>query len=295
MIIYKVTNKVNGKCYVGQTIQKLEKRIQGHLKESKMENNRPFLLSIKKYGIDNFLFEVIDTAKNLIELDDKEIYWIDKYNTISPHGYNITKGGQGKKIESTEELKKSISTGLKSSQKWQTTLNSEEYKRKMNENFFYSNKGKKFKQEHKEKIWLKNKDRVLEFNKKTSKKWIIVDKDNNILRLTGKEEFSNNFNLDSGNLSRMSKKLFHGKNVNRYNGYYCFIDNGETDELILNLVLDLDKYYAEEIIIYNKLTKESKFLKKNELYSFCEKENYDYSSFLRMTKGQFKSYRGWSL
>jgi group I intron endonuclease len=295
MIIYKATNNITNKFYVGQTTQKLEKRIKEHIKESKLKTNRPFLLSINKYGVDNFTFEMIDSANNLDELNDKEIYWIDFYNSVSPNGYNITGGGQGKKMKTTKELSKIISEGLKQSKKWQETRNSEEYKKKREVCFIGWAKGKKFTSEHKEKIWKKNKKRILEFNKSTSKKWIIVDKDNNIIRSAGKEQYFNNLGMDTGDVSRMSKILSEGKNRKRYKGYYCFIDNGESNETILNIVLKLDEFYNTEIKIYNRITKETKILRKDEVYSFCINENYDYSSFLRMIKGQFKSYKNWIL
>ncbi len=293
MIIYKSTNKITGKIYIGQTTQSLEKRIKGHIKESKIDKNRPFLLSINKYGSDNFTFEIIDTANNIDELNDKEIYWIDFYNSVSPNGYNITGGGQGIKTIRTQELGRRISEGLKKSEKWRTLLKNEEYIKKRETNFISWNKGKKFTKEHKEKIWEKNKDRILGFNKSTSKKWIVVDKDNNIIRMTGKEEYFEKLGMDNGDISRMSKILSQGKYRKRYNGYYCFIDNGETDETILSIVSKLDEFYNTEYKIYNRITQETKILKKDEVYSFCMTENYNYSSFLRMIKGQFKSYKNW--
>ena len=293
MIIYKSTNKITGKVYIGQTTHSLDKRIKSHIKESKIESNRPFMLSIKKYGIDNFVFEIIDSSDNLNELNDKEIYWIDFYNSVSPNGYNVTGGGQGDKTIGTKELGKRISEGLKNSEKWQTLLNDDEYLKKREEKFINSAKGKKFSSEHKEKIWEKNKERILKFNKSTSKKWIVVDKDNNIIRITGKEEYFINLGMDTGDVSRMSKILSQGKNRKRYNGYYCFIDNEESDETILNIVSKLDEFYIKEYKIYNRITQETKILKKDEVYFFCMTENYDYSSFLRMIKGKFKSYKNW--
>jgi group I intron endonuclease len=295
MIIYKSTNKINGKIYIGQTTKNLEQRIKAHLNESKIDKNRPFLSSINKYGIDNFIFEIIDFANNLEELNDKEIYWINFYNSVSPNGYNITGGGQGTKMIPTIELGNRISEGLKKSDKWQKTKNNEKYKKKIEEKFIGWAKGKKFTSEHKEKIWKKNKERILQFNKSTSKKWIIVDKDNNVIRSAGKEQYFNNLGMDTGDVSRMSKILSEGKNRKRYNGYYCFIDNGESNETILNIVSKLDEFYNSEIKIYNRITQETKILKKDEVYSFCVSENYDYSSFLRMIKGQFKSYKSWVL
>lgn len=293
MIIYKSTNNITGKVYIGQTTQTLEKRVNNHIKESKTNKNRPFMSAINKYGKDNFIFEIIDSATDLDELNDKEIYWINYYNSVSPNGYNITGGGQGKKMMVTNELSKRISKGLKNSEKWQETKNSEEYKIKMEKSFIGWFRGKKFTKEHKEKIWEKNKDRILGFNKSTSKKWIVVDKDNNIIRMTGKEEYFEKLGMDNGDISRMSKILSQGKYRKRYNGYYCFIDNGETDETILSIVSKLDEFYNTEYKIYNRITQETKILKKDEVYSFCMTENYNYSSFLRMIKGQFKSYKNW--
>jgi group I intron endonuclease len=293
MIIYKSTNKITGKVYIGQTTKNLEKRIKGHVNESKKDKNRPFLSSINKYGVDNFVFEIIDFADNLNELNDKEIYWINFYNSVSPNGYNVTGGGQGDKTIGTKELSRIISEGLKNSEKWQKTKNSEEYKVKMKKFFIGWNKGKKFSSEHKEKIWEKNKERVLDFNKSTSKKWIVVDKNNNIIRITGKEEYFTNLGMDTGVVTRMSQSLNQGNNRKRYNGYYCFNDNNESNETILNIVSKLDNFYIKEYKIYNRITQEVKILKKDEVYSFCMTENYDYSSFLRMIKNQFKSYKGW--
>jgi len=293
MIIYKSTNKITGKVYIGQTKHTLDTRIKNHIKESKIKSNRPFMSSINKHGIDNFTFELIDSANNLDELNDKEIYWINFYDSVFPNGYNVTGGGQGKKIKTTKELSRIISEGLKNSKKWQETKNSEEYKKKMKKSFIGWNKGKKFTPEHKEKIWEKNKARILDFNKSTSKKWIVVDKDNNIIRMTGKEEYFEKLRMDTGDVSRMSKTLSQGKNRKRYNGYYCFIDNRESNETILDIVSKLDDFYNKEYKIYNRITQETKILKKDEVYSFCISENYDYSSFLRMIKGQFKSYKNW--
>ena len=293
MIIYKSTNKITGKIYIGQTTHTLDKRIKGHIKESKIESNRPFMLSINKYGEDNFTFETIDSANNLDELNDKEVYWINFYNSVSPNGYNVTGGGQGKKMKTTKELSRIISEGLKNSEKWQETKNNEEYKIKMEKSFIGWFRGKKFSQEHKEKIWQKNKERILEFNKNTSKKWIVIDENNNITRIIGKEDYFNNLGMDTGVVSRMSQSLNQGNNRKRYNGYYCFIDNNESNETILSIISKLDDFYIKEYKIYNRITQETKILKKDEVYSFCMVENYDYSSFLRMIKGQFKSYKNW--
>jgi len=297
MIIYKATNLVNNKIYIGQTKNEIEKRIKGHIKESKNENTkRPFLLSIKKHGIDNFLFEEIDRADTFDELDEKEIYWINFYNaTDNEIGYNLLGGGQFNRI-GTNEFGKRISEGLKNSEKWKKLQNNEEYKNKRKENFSLHNKGKKFTKEHKEKIWEKNKNRILDFNKSCSKKWIIVDSNNIIQRIESKDLFFQNLGLDSSSFTRLAQKLDKGLMIKRLHDYYCFYDNNQTDIEILNKVNELETHFVNENIeihFYNEKTKEHKKILKNDIYSFCIENKYDYSNILKVIKRKLKSYRGW--
>ena len=93
-LIYKFTNKINNKVYIGQTTQTIEQRTNKHL--SQLDDNTYFHRALKKYGINNFDIEVIEQNIPLNELDNREIYWIkyyDSYHT-SNKGYNLTKGGQ---------------------------------------------------------------------------------------------------------------------------------------------------------------------------------------------------------
>lgn len=297
MIIYRATNLVNNKIYIGQTKNSLQERIKIHVKESKNENTkRPFLLSIKKHGIDNFLFEEIDRADSFDELDEKEINWIKFYNSTNKKiGYNILGGGQFNRI-GTNEFGKRISEGLKNSEKWQKLQNDETYKNKRKENFALHNKGKKFTKEHKEKIWEKNKNRILEFNKNCSKKWIIVDSKNNIQRIESKDLFFQNLGLDSSSFTRLAQKLDKELMIKRLHGYYCFYDNNQSDVEILNKVNELDAYITNENIeihFYNEKTKEHKKILKNDIYSFCIENKYDFSNLLKVIKGKAKSYKGW--
>ncbi|MDE0323126.1 MAG: NUMOD3 domain-containing DNA-binding protein [Candidatus Poribacteria bacterium] len=89
--IYKITNTTNGKSYIGQTINKLEKRINNHFN---LNNKRcPALKrAIHKYGRDAFTVEILHEALDIF-LDDLEIAEINKHNTIAPHGYNLQSGG----------------------------------------------------------------------------------------------------------------------------------------------------------------------------------------------------------
>lgn len=108
MIIYKITNKVNGKIYIGQTIRTLEVRWKQHCKDAETNyKGMAILAAIQKYGKENFTVEQIDIACDRDELDKKEDYWINHYNSLSPNGYNLHTGG--KHYECSEETKRKIS------------------------------------------------------------------------------------------------------------------------------------------------------------------------------------------
>lgn len=119
-IIYKATNLVNGKVYIGQTEQTLNERMKEHYRHSKREkyNHIVFYRAIKKYGKENFKWEIIDNASNEDELNNKEIYWIDLYKSYihrkDSNGYNMTLGGDGMRgYKPTEELKEKQSLFMK--------------------------------------------------------------------------------------------------------------------------------------------------------------------------------------
>lgn len=111
MYIYKITNKVNNKIYIGQVYNKtIQDRFNRHIKESS-EHSKSYLgRAINKYGANNFICELIDTATSLQELNQKEIYWIKYYNFTDHNiGYNLTPGGDGGNTylcKSNEELNK---------------------------------------------------------------------------------------------------------------------------------------------------------------------------------------------
>lgn len=102
--IYKITNLINGKEYIGKTELTIEDRFKRHIIDSRKENNekRPLYNAFNKYGIENFIVEEIEKC-NDEELNLKEEYWIDYYNTYS-NGYNATKGGDGKTLINYEEI-----------------------------------------------------------------------------------------------------------------------------------------------------------------------------------------------
>lgn len=290
MVIYKVKNKINSKTYIGQTIQGLDKRIGQHLKESKNDkNNKPFLNAIKKYGIENFEWTIIDKALNFDELDKKEIYWIKIYDSLTPNGYNILGGGQKNRILSEESTKR-ISEGLKKSEKWQKILNSEEHKKKIRVNFIEHNKGKKFSEEHKNKIRQKNGPRLIEQNKNKAKNWILVDYQNNVLRIKSLEDFCEQNDLKIHFFVNTLRG--HIKNIKRHNGYYCFLDTQQTDNEILTKCQEYDDLNLEVVNLYDRNKKLIIEILKNDLSKFCKENNLDRSNITKVINGKLKSYRG---
>ena len=105
-IIYKITNKINGKVYIGQTIRSFNKRYKGDLLNT---HNEHLKNSILKYGIDNFeIIKEYDTAQDQEELNQKEEYYINLFNSMDPSkGYNKKGGGSRGKL--SEETKKKVS------------------------------------------------------------------------------------------------------------------------------------------------------------------------------------------
>ncbi len=89
-VIYKLTNNLNCKAYVGQTTRSIEVRFREHaVADSRIGN------AIRKYGAENFSCEVVEECESRAELDEREIFWIAHFDCKSPNGYNLTDGGEG--------------------------------------------------------------------------------------------------------------------------------------------------------------------------------------------------------
>lgn len=140
MKIYKITNKINNKIYIGQTINCIQQRFRQHLAN---KDNTRLANSIRKYGKDNFTIEEIDSAETLEELNEKEIYWISYFNTMEHSvGFNMQFGGNNK--THSEESKRKIGRANKGRRVYFTA----ETKEKLSK----ARKGKKFSEEHKKNL-----------------------------------------------------------------------------------------------------------------------------------------------
>lgn len=110
--IYCITNLINNKKYIGKTLDLITDRFKEHCQDAtrRCEENRPLYRAINKYGKENFKIELIDSCEER-ELSDKEIYYISIYDTYK-HGYNATKGGDGKMLYNHQQIIDLYKTGI---------------------------------------------------------------------------------------------------------------------------------------------------------------------------------------
>lgn len=98
MLIYKATNLLSNKSYVGKTEKTFDERKSNHLNDAKRDKGFAFHAAIRKYGEENFVWEVVeDNIIDEVTLNQKEEHYIALYESFGPKGYNMTKGGEGQK------------------------------------------------------------------------------------------------------------------------------------------------------------------------------------------------------
>jgi group I intron endonuclease len=105
--VYLITNQVNGKKYVGQTVGTLSQRMRQHC--SLKSHCRALSLAIAKYGKASFSIEELATAETLEALNALEMEFVSLLSCLSPHGYNLKEGG-GSKGAWSEEMRRKILT-----------------------------------------------------------------------------------------------------------------------------------------------------------------------------------------
>ena len=109
--IYKVTNNINGKVYIGQSIFRIDKRFREHLSDSQKpsKNSRPIYDALNKYGKENFSLSLIEEVDNDY-LNEREKFWISEYRSYigfkDCQGYNATLGGDSKLTKDYEAIVK---------------------------------------------------------------------------------------------------------------------------------------------------------------------------------------------
>jgi group I intron endonuclease len=172
MIIYILTNKINGKIYIGQTVSTLNVRWSQHVHEAlKTDSDRVIAKAIRKYGPDEFNRKILARCNTMEEMNHREKYYIKLFGSLVPVGYNIDDGGKNKRMHEitkqklskarmgkklgphTEEHKKNLSIAHKG-RKYPNRVDSEETKKKRSLATSGSNNpnfGKKWTEEMKKK------------------------------------------------------------------------------------------------------------------------------------------------
>lgn len=146
MLIYVITNKINGKQYVGQTVQQMEARWSMH--KSGSSGCVGLKAAFEKYGSDNFTIEKICDVNSLEELSKMERKFIKELSSMSPNGYNLTTGGE--QAIFSEATRKKMSESGKNRRPISDSTRKKLSERQMgakNPNF-----GKKFTEEHRKKL-----------------------------------------------------------------------------------------------------------------------------------------------
>lgn len=198
--IYKVTNKINGKAYIGFD-SKWPSRKSVHICEAITRKNKkyPLYRALQKYGLENFEWEVLYQGEDReYTLNIMENKLIIEHNTHfkEGHGYNMTFGGEGTfGWMPTEETKKKISDSKKGKSSW--------------------NKGKP-------SPWTTERNRKLKGTKqpKLMKTYEIIDPNGNIHTITGLSDFCKKQKLHAGNMSSVA----HGR-LKQYKGWLCKMIN----------------------------------------------------------------------
>lgn len=181
MLIYKITNKLNGKVYIGQTTKTLDQRRKGHIQAAKNGVNHHLYNAMNKYGIENFEFEEICRTNSKSELNYLEAKYILEYDSVR-NGYNMGYGGDNNvmdspivkdkhdKIMRSDDVRLKISQSMKQYRKENPFT--EEHRQKISEKL-KGNKhfaGHTITEEHKQAL-----------NKSHYKKVYCIDHNNNIV------------------------------------------------------------------------------------------------------------------
>lgn len=195
-IIYKATNKINGKVYIGQTVCSFHKRKLKHF--SKANEKKPsmhFHRALKKYGKSNFTWEIIENCNSKQELDDMEFHYIKQYDSFK-NGYNMTFGGEGTigRVckESTKRKISKTKTGVK-------------FDAEMRAKWSRVHKGRK-----------KSKSHVKAVAKSVSRYWEITYPNGDVITIRNLEEFCRNNDLTPSGLAHVA----YGRRTH-HKGFKC--------------------------------------------------------------------------
>jgi group I intron endonuclease len=115
-VIYKITNLINNKCYIGKA-KDFERRLHHH-KHSVGKIKSPLYSAIQSYGWECFKIEIVETADDYSKLNELEIKHIQQHNSLYPAGYNLTAGGTGGDVVTNNPNKSTIYDNRKGRVPW---------------------------------------------------------------------------------------------------------------------------------------------------------------------------------
>ena len=120
MVVYKITNKISGKLYIGQTVQKVSTRWIQHKCDAKTRKYHSVLhRAMNKHGIENFEIKIIARCNSMEEMNHREAYYINTFNTLAPNGYNAAEGGKNHRLTDAQKIKLSkLKMGVKTGKTW---------------------------------------------------------------------------------------------------------------------------------------------------------------------------------
>lgn len=152
--VYKATNRVNGRSYIGKTIGTLRNRQYQHKCDAKNRPETYFHNAICRHGLEAFDWSVLYESDDPSKLSEIEMVFIALLNTKKPNGYNLSDGGEGRiGVEVGLETRAKISAIMKSRKGRHHT---EQFKRELAQR----NRDRVWRQESKDKIGAKNKAKV---------------------------------------------------------------------------------------------------------------------------------------
>ena len=250
--VYKITNNINGKCYIGKSESNVEGRLEQH--RNNYQSNQHLQNSIRKYGLINFSFEVLEYCKRE-DCWKRERYWIEYYDSMNPEkGFNKTNGGEYKPgIQFSKDTRRKMSEN--------NAMHNPESRARLSE----SMKGNKNFQGHRHSE---------ETKKKISEK--VSGENHGMYGKHHSEEAKRKIGEASRNLVRTEE---HRKNISKAlkgkRKGYIVISNGEIKKSIHRD--ELDKYLSEgwEISGPNK-GKIQMSNDNNKTYINVDKEDFDY-------------------
>jgi group I intron endonuclease len=220
-IIYKATNKVNGKVYIGQTTQRLSQRRSNHFCSN--SGCVYFKNALLKYGKSNFTWLVLCECGDGDIMDEEEIRYINEYKSYDrKYGYNLNRGGSGnmgfKHTENTKNKISSAKTGVKLP-KFTAT-----HKKRIG----LSNKGKRHSEESKLKMSAARMGRYRGSSNWLSKKYVVSFPNNKEYVVVGLR----NFCRDRDDVSYKGLAAVATGKRNHHKGYKCRYFDEDKDKNI---------------------------------------------------------------